>query len=90
MCVFVSSWSVGLWQEYLRRLQAQKSGSGAQAFDFLSESKKPSGVGEVDTGFTSAQMQILDDTEEVRGGVCKGMNECADYVWVSCMNSISS
>ena len=46
------------------RLQAQKNGSGAQAFDFLSE-KKVSTAGEIDNGFTQAQLQILDDTEEV-------------------------
>jgi hypothetical protein len=57
------------YQEYLTRLQAQKSGSGAQAFDFLSESKKSS-AGEIDSGFTSAQMQILDDTEEVSRACC--------------------
>mmetsp|Transcript_23897 Transcript_23897/g.35070 ORF Transcript_23897/g.35070 Transcript_23897/m.35070 type:complete len:310 (-) Transcript_23897:102-1031(-) len=54
----------GSQKEYLSRLQAQKSGSGAQAFDFLSNEKK-SGLAEVDTGFTAAQMQILDDTEEL-------------------------
>jgi hypothetical protein len=49
------------------RLQAQKSGSGAQAFDFLSSSEaKKSMIGEIDNGFTSAQMQVLDDTSEVR------------------------
>jgi hypothetical protein len=53
-----------LRQEYLARLQAQKNGSGAQAFDFLSE-KKTSTIGEIDNGFTQAQMQILEDTEEV-------------------------
>lgn len=51
-------------KEYLMKLQAQKTGSGAQAFDFLSESKK-SMVGEIDNGFTSAQMQVLDDTDEM-------------------------
>ena len=50
-------------QEYLGRLQAQKNGSGAQAFDFLE--KKTSTAGEIDNGFTQAQMQILEDTEEV-------------------------
>lgn len=67
-------------QEYLLRLQAQKSGSGAQAFDFLSnpdsEAKKNM-IGEMDNGFTSAQLQVLDDTSEVRqlqrcvDGVCE-------------------
>mmetsp|Transcript_1271 Transcript_1271/g.2070 ORF Transcript_1271/g.2070 Transcript_1271/m.2070 type:complete len:308 (+) Transcript_1271:100-1023(+) len=54
----------GSQKEYLSRLQAQKSGSGAQAFDFLSNEKK-SGLAEVDTGFTTAQMQILEDTEDL-------------------------
>lgn len=44
-------------------MQAQKNGSGAQAFDFLE--KKTSTIGEIDNGFTQAQMQILEDTEEV-------------------------
>lgn len=48
------------------RLQAQKSGSGAQAFDFLSnESSKRSMVGEIDNGFTTEQIQVLDDTSAV-------------------------
>lgn len=51
------------YQEYLARLQAQKNGSGAQAFDFLD--KKVSTAGEIDNGFTQAQLQIMEDTEQV-------------------------
>mmetsp|Transcript_15906 Transcript_15906/g.16653 ORF Transcript_15906/g.16653 Transcript_15906/m.16653 type:complete len:306 (-) Transcript_15906:188-1105(-) len=50
-------------KEYLARLQAQKNGSGAQAFDFLD--KKVSTAGEIDNGFTQAQLQILEDTEQI-------------------------
>jgi len=53
-------------KEYLNRLKAQKNGSGSQAFGFLDESKKPAiNFMEIDTGFTTAQMQILDETEEI-------------------------
>lgn len=70
-------------QEYLTRLQAQKSGSGAQAFDFLSESKKSS-AGDIDSGFTSAQMQILDDTEEVSTPIW-----CISPIFVKNINNIA-
>eukprot|EP01041_Mallomonas_annulata_P000099 gene99-139_t len=49
-------------KEYLRRLQAQKSGSGSQAFEFLGENKKKS---DLDFGFNSAQIQMVDETEEL-------------------------
>jgi len=50
-------------KEYLMRLQAQKSGSGAQAFEFLeSKSKK---VNSVDPGFSDAQMMIVDDLTSI-------------------------
>lgn len=58
--------------EYLNRLKEQKKlGQGNQAFDFLNSSStassgsKGGGMGhqEIDNGFTSAQMQLVDDTE---------------------------
>lgn len=63
------------------RLQAQKSGSGAQAFDFLSNADaKKSMVGEIDNGFTSAQMQVLDDTSEVSMRVSSSHCTAADGI----------
>mmetsp|Transcript_18260 Transcript_18260/g.18329 ORF Transcript_18260/g.18329 Transcript_18260/m.18329 type:complete len:314 (+) Transcript_18260:266-1207(+) len=49
-------------KEYMRRLQAQKTGGGAQAFEFLGENKKNSNI---DMGFSTQQLQALDDFEEV-------------------------
>ncbi len=55
--------------EYLNRLREQKRlGAGNQAFDFLN-SGAPAGrqavPQEVDNGFTTAQMQVVEDTEAV-------------------------
>jgi len=52
-------------KEYMTSLGNQKKGGGSQAFEFLGESKKPTTVVDVDTGFTSQQLQILDETEDV-------------------------
>lgn len=58
-------------KQYLTRLQDQKAGSGNQGFDFLNtESKKVAAASydadvDGDMGFTNAQMQILEDTEEL-------------------------
>jgi hypothetical protein len=51
----------------MESLNAQKMGSGAQAFDFLEEKKGAGGgAGEfADRGFTQDQMQLLEDTETV-------------------------
>mmetsp|Transcript_33634 Transcript_33634/g.34262 ORF Transcript_33634/g.34262 Transcript_33634/m.34262 type:complete len:311 (+) Transcript_33634:76-1008(+) len=49
-------------KEYLGRLKAQKSGSGAQAFDFL-DSKSKKKPGNDDSGFTEAQMLVVEDME---------------------------
>jgi len=51
-------------KEYMTSLGNQKRGGGSQAFEFLGETKK-STVVDVDTGFTSQQLQILDETEDV-------------------------
>ena len=61
------------------RLQAQKSGSGAQAFDFLSDSKK-SMAGEIDNGFTTAQMQVLEDTAQVCDYKLPISDKCGVYL----------
>jgi hypothetical protein len=53
----------------MESLNAQKMGSGAQAFDFLEEKKGGGGGGAgefADRGFTQDQMQLLEDTETVR------------------------
>eukprot|EP01041_Mallomonas_annulata_P000100 gene100-140_t len=49
-------------KEYLSRLQAQKSGSGAQAFEFLGDKNKKINSN-LDTGFTETQLQVVDDFE---------------------------
>ena len=46
-------------------MQGQKSGAGTAAFDYLSNSKvSGSSAGEVDLGFTTAQLQVVDSMEE--------------------------
>ena len=50
-------------KEYLARVKNQKSGSGAQAFDFLSNNK--SSNNDIDNGFNQAQMSVLEDTENL-------------------------
>jgi hypothetical protein len=45
-------------------LKGQKNESSG-AFAFETEISKPSGTQEIDAGFTTAQLQSLDDTEEV-------------------------
>ena len=50
-------------KDYMSRVKDQKSGGSGGAFDFLS-SGKVSTV-DVDSGFSSSQLQILDDTEEL-------------------------
>ena len=50
-------------KEYMGRLQNQKSGGGAQAFDFLSADPSKSSINGDDQGFTSAQMSIVSDME---------------------------
>jgi len=54
-------------KQYLMKLQGQKQGSGAQAFDFLNQpSKKPAAMeADDDLGFDTMQMQILENTEEL-------------------------
>jgi len=65
-------------KEYMTKLQAQKSGSGEQGFEFMSvtESKASasssgglgggsSSVDMSDYGFTTAQMTVVDETEEL-------------------------
>jgi hypothetical protein len=47
-------------------LQHQKSGGGAVAFDFLSHDDKSGNGGDVDQGFKSSQIALVDDTIEVR------------------------
>lgn len=49
----------------MNRLQAQKNGSGSQNFDFLNEDPKKGNVEFLDTGFNTAQMQALEETEEM-------------------------
>ncbi len=52
----------------MNRLQDQKNGSGAQAFGFLKQDEKNASLSNiefVDQGFNSAQMQVLEDVEEV-------------------------
>ena len=51
-------------KEYLARLKNQKTGSGAMAFDFLEQEKMRSGH-DVDTGFTTEQMNALESTDQV-------------------------
>jgi syntaxin 16 len=53
-------------KEYLIRMQNQKQGGGSQAFDFLTDSPaKKMNRDDMDTGFTTAQMQVLDNTDEL-------------------------
>lgn len=53
-------------KEYLAKMQAQKSGDGTNTFDFLADSpKNKKGVDDFDKGFSSSQLQVLDNTEEV-------------------------
>ena len=49
------------------KLQGQKQGSGAQAFDFLNQPSKKTAAMEAedDLGFDSMQMQVLEETEDV-------------------------
>ena len=51
-------------QEYMRRLQAQKNGSGGQGFEFLAESNRKQPELQ-DYGFSVLQGQFIDDFEEV-------------------------
>lgn len=50
-------------KEYMNRLQAQKSGNGAETFDFLNE--KGQKVEAADRGFNQSQIQQVDYTEEL-------------------------
>lgn len=51
-------------KEYMGRLQSQKSGGGAQTFDFLStDPSKSSSLNVEDVGFSSAQMAVVNDLE---------------------------
>lgn len=56
-------------KEYMTRMQNQKQGGGSQTFDFLTDSplKKAQTIDDLDTGFSTTQMQILDNTEELVG-----------------------
>lgn len=56
-------------QEYLVRLQAQKSGSGAQAFEFLGDDKKKKGANPADPGFNETQIMMVDDVVKVRNSI---------------------
>ena len=47
----------------MNRLQAQKSGSGAKSFEFLSEDTKKKI--EIDTGFNKQQLKVVEDIEQV-------------------------
>lgn len=52
---------------YLSKMQNQKKGGDSQTFDFLTDSpqKQKQSIDDVDTGFTNAQMQVMDNTEEL-------------------------
>jgi syntaxin 16 len=56
-------------KEYLNRLQAQKSGGGQAAFDFLTAEDKAAQVRgpnvDMDLGFKASQLAALDDTVEL-------------------------
>lgn len=53
-------------KEYMKRVQAQKAGSGDQGFDYLNDDGKPKATGvDVDMGFTSAQMLVVEEAEEL-------------------------
>lgn len=49
----------------MERLQCQKNGSGAEAFQFLGNDSKKGNVDALDQGFTSIQMQELENVEQV-------------------------
>ncbi len=49
----------------MERLQSQKNGSGSQAFGFLAADSKKTNIDSIDQGFTSIQMQELENVEEV-------------------------
>lgn len=50
----------------MKRVQAQKAGSGDQGFDYLNDDGKPKATGvDVDMGFTSAQMLVVEEAEEL-------------------------
>lgn len=50
-------------KEYMSKVQGQKAGGGSKDLDFLNS--KASGGVEADRGFNVAQMQMLEDTEEL-------------------------
>lgn len=50
-------------RSYMTNLQAQKNGTGSQAFDFLSEQKRPAEF--VDRGFEGENLAVLEDLEGV-------------------------
>jgi len=58
----------GTQKQYLKKVQEQKAGAGSAAFDYLNENDKKSSsigkAGEVDTGFTAAQLQVVDSLED--------------------------
>jgi syntaxin 16 len=49
---------------YLKKVQAQKTGGGSAAFDYLEDKKGPVSGGAIDLGFDTAQLQIVEDMEE--------------------------
>ena len=51
-------------KEYMTKVQGQKAGGGSKDLDFLN-SKSSGGGMDVDRGFNVAQMQALDDSEEL-------------------------
>lgn len=55
-----------LLQEYLNKLQSQKSKTGSQVFNYLTDKKEGGDFGAKDQGFNANQQQILEDTEEVK------------------------
>lgn len=56
-------------KQYLDALKSQKGG-GTPELDFLNEPVKKPSAADVDAGFLGAQMNVLEDVEDVSGSHC--------------------
>ena len=52
-------------KQYMQRVQAQKSGSGDKDFDYLNAPEPQTSQLDVDLGFTSAQMVVVGEAEDL-------------------------
>ncbi len=55
----------GSQKQYMQRVQAQKSGSGDKDFDYLNAPEPQASQLDIDLGFTTAQMVVVEEAEDV-------------------------